>query len=312
MNVRHSPPKGPIMSGNSDCPIAPRSVIAGSSGSQPDLRKPILYASDSDLNQVTFRHKRKHSEESLDSKFDAFECRIMAFLNNIAKSQNETLNTISQDISSIKDQLKEMKLTTDRLAEEQYQFKQQLVTISNFNTDTDNRISVLESKIDTLKTDTVNRILPTNCDNVISEIHERFQREKNLIIVGIDEISTKNVEERRSHDMSKVNSMIKSIGVDCAQPTKVIRIGKYDRNRTRPIKACFETSDTPKLILRNKIALQNTSAKLKIYSDETPLQRKMMQTLRDELKHRTEAGEKDLIIKYIKGVPKIVQQHSKN
>lgn len=37
-----------------------------------------------------------------------------------------------------------------------------------------------------------------------------------------------------------------------------------------------------------------------------------MKKLRDELKQRTDDGEGDLTIKYIKGTPRIIKQESKN
>ncbi|XP_028163109.1 uncharacterized protein LOC114354755 [Ostrinia furnacalis] len=304
MNVRHSPKKGPIMRDESDCVITTRSVAVSGSGSQPDLRQLKLH--DSELQQVTFRHKRKHSEEDLHAKFDAFESKVMALLTTMAESQSEKLNTIAQDVSLIKFQVEQMKLTSIRLEEEQCKFKKELSTITNFNTETENRIKAIESKVDTLKTGTMSWTPLTDCDDLISEVQERYQREKNLIIVGIDEIISKSLEERRNHDMSQVKNVVESFGLNCAQPNKVIRIGKFDSNKSRPIKACFETSETPKLILRNKTTFQK-DPKIKIYSDETPYQKKVMQKLRDELKQRTEAGEKDLTIKFIKGIPKLIQ-----
>jgi hypothetical protein len=40
--------------------------------------------------------------------------------------------------------------------------------------------------------------------------------------------------------------------------------------------------------------------------DQTPAQKKYVDTLKEELNKRTENGEKDLSIRYIKGLPKII------
>lgn len=308
MNVRRSPIKAPTKYGDSDCLKA--SLTTTSGGSQPDLRQSKLY--DSETQQVTFRPKRKHSDDDINHKLDAFENRVLAILNTIAETQNEKLNTISQDVSLIKDQVMQIKSITDRLVEEQNKVRQELVSINNFNSETDNRIKSLEINIDTLKSDTNSNNQQTDYNNLISEIHERSQREKNLIITGINEIFSKNTDERRNYDKSQINDVIRSIIPDCPAPIKVIRLGKYDSNKSRPIKVCFEEPSVPKLVLKNKSIIQEKSIKVKIYSDQTPYQKRVMQSLKDELKNRTEAGEKDLTIKYIKGIPKIIQNKTKN
>ncbi|KOB52055.1 Uncharacterized protein OBRU01_26595 [Operophtera brumata] len=89
-------------------------------------------------------------------------------------------------------------------------------------------------------------------DNMMSEIYERSQRERNIIIIGVDEIKATNSEERRNYDNKEVNQVLKAIVPDCIQPKKVFRLGKYTDGKPRPIKACFETSEIAKSILRNK------------------------------------------------------------
>lgn len=308
MNVRHSPNKELNTYGDSDRLKATHTVVA--TGSEPDLRQTKFY--ESEIEQITLRNKRKHYDDDLSAKFDAFEDRIMAILTTTAEKQNEKLNKISQDISQIKDQVSQMKYTTDRLAEEQNKIKQELLSVTKFNKDTDNRIKTIETSIDSLKSTFSGNSLQSHYDNLISEIHERSERAKNLIISGIDEISSKNAEERRNYDMNQVDKVIKLIVPDCEKPAKVIRLGKFDINKTRPIKAIFATPETPKKILRNKNTLQKESTKIKIYSDETLNQKKAMEILRSELKQRTESGQTDLTIKFVKGTPRIIKNVPKN
>lgn len=49
-----------------------------------------------------------------------------------------------------------------------------------------------------------------------------------------------------------------------------------------------------------------------MYSDQTPSQRKLMLNLQKELAHRIQNGEPNLVIKYVKGIPKIMKDESKN
>lgn len=131
-----------------------------------------------------------------------------------------------------------------------------------------------------------------------------------MIIRGINEIKSTSIEVRRNHDVNEVNEVIKMADPHCKPPVKTIRLGKYDPTTSRPIKAIFSTSETAKSILRNKHHIKPDT--IKIYSDETTYQQKFRQNLRDELKRRTELGEKDLTIKYVNGIPKIIKMQPKN
>ncbi|VVC95149.1 unnamed protein product, partial [Leptidea sinapis] len=51
---------------------------------------------------------------------------------------------------------------------------------------------------------------------------------------------------------------------------KIIKIGKYKVNENRPIKACFESEYTTKIILRNINKMKNDA--IRIFSDQTPFQ----------------------------------------
>lgn len=301
MSVHRSLTRSLITYGNSNCAMATSSTIIG--GSQPELRENIL--SQLDMPLQTFRQKRKQPDEDFSTKFEEFENRVLAVLTSMATTQTENLKIISQDVSLIKDQVMQMKLTTDHLVVEQSKLKEELVNIANFNVNTEQKIKLIERDISSLKASTVANGALHTYDSMISEIHERSLREKNLIICGIDELYSKDQEDRRSHDMNEIKKVLKSIIPDCAEPVKIIRLGKYDVKKTRPIKACFATSESPRLILRNKSNATKGTTRIKFFSDETPYQKKAMQNLRDDLKQRVEAGEKDLTIKFIKGVPKV-------
>lgn len=65
-----------------------------------------------------------------------------------------------------------------------------------------------------------------------------------------------------------------------------------------------------KTILRHRNNIK--SDVIKIFSDQTPQQQAYMKTLKDELRRRIDDGDKDLTIKYVKGVPKITKLLPKN
>lgn len=97
--------------------------------------------------------------------------------------------------------------------------------------------------------------------------------------------------------------VITSLYENCPKPIKSIRLGKYIPTKNRPIKVCFDDTHTPRFLLRNKIKLHEN---IQIYADQTPTQKQYWQSMKEELQTRTNNGEKDLIMKYIRGVPRIV------
>lgn len=314
MSIARTPPQTPIT-----CHDGNRNVIAITScseragGSQPDLRQLTEY----DINpetqrQITFRHKRRHPEDDLAAKFEQFQVDIKSMLTDMAKIQTENLNKISQEVTCIKDQISQIKATTDNLSTEQTKLKLELAKVADFKSNIEHKVNSLEKELLNLKTISTPQIQQQlfKYEDFMSETRDRLIREKNIIISGIDEIQSTNSEERRNYDVSQVNKMIKFAVPNCSEPIKAIRLGKYNCNRSRPIKVIFKSPETPKLILKNRTKIQQE--KFKIYSDETPQQKKYRLNLRVELERHINEGEKDITIKYIHGIPKITKIESKN
>lgn len=92
-------------------------------------------------------------------------------------------------------------------------------------------------------------------------------------------------------------------------PLKIIRLGRYESDKLRPIKAVFSTSSNTFEILKNKrkLSLLVPPSRINISSDRTLYQRDFMRKLREELAARSSNGETGLIIKFIKGVPRNVK-----
>lgn len=296
MALYRSPTKGPIKCTDGNDTIATRCA------SHPDLRQ-----SDTEISKYLLR-KRKTPDD--DDFSDKFEIKIMSILTKMAQTQTDKLDKISQQVSIITDQISQIKCTTDQLSVEQNRFKEELVKIESSKKGMQKEIDNLKDDFKHLKNSQSTTIFTQ--DNMISEVHERLQREKNIVISGIVEINSKDPAERIEHDKHEVIKVIKLADPDCAEPTKWFRLGKYMSNKSRPIKVCFTSADTTKSILRNKNLITKEIDNIKCYSDQTPLQKEELVKLRTELSKRVGDGEENIIIKYIKGVPKIVKMHSKN
>lgn len=308
MSVQRSPPQRPITC--DDCGDS----MGSRSESQPDLRQAI-----------TFR-KRKHPDDDFTERFEHFEEKIMMVLTGMAHTQNEKLEKISKEVSSITDQICQIKITTEKLVADQKNLRQEFSKIAEFRSGIENKIETLEKNFGDLKSE-INKStqaagIPDKTqpltsqtltyESMISEMQERTWRERNIIISGIQETNSANPAERLNNDKHAVVEILKQADFNCPEPVKIIRLGKYQKDKSRPIKACFASADTAKTILRNKSKINDESSKIKCYSDQTPNQKRYLSNLREELSRRTDNGEQDLTIKFIKGIPKIVQAHPKN
>lgn len=127
--------------------------------------------------------------------------------------------------------------------------------------------------------------------------------------MGIPELNNKNTNTRKQYDEEQIKKLTTSLYEASPKPDLLIRLGRYIPNKPRPIKVCFNNNETPKLLLRNKTKLPEN---IKIYSDQTPSQKLYLDSLKTELYRRIGNGETNIVIKYIKGVPKIVKNDQKN
>lgn len=298
------------------------------SDSFPNLTKKSNTSDSSDTSQITFRNKRKfanESEEFCELRKDFTEMRtqmtaiqsqmteMMAYLTSTNNIQSENFTKISEDMSVIKEQLRDIKSTTEYLSEEQNKLKNDILNIQRSNSTLQNRIEKLESNIRECNYSTASIETGTKMEtweNILTELNERNLRSKNLLISGIPEPTSTDRIERQTEDKSSSWKILRNINPDCPEPIKVFRVGKYHPDKKRPVKVCFETQETANYILRNQSKLKNCDNKC--FSDQTPKQQSYMKGLKEELEARTKRGETNLIIKYVKGVPKIISAQPKN
>jgi len=92
------------------------------------------------------------------------------------------------------------------------------------------------------------------------------------------------------------------------KPFKLIRLGKFGQNYSRPIKVVFGSLAEVFDILKSmkKLSTLQPSTTICISSDRTIQQRNYTNSLLEELESRSSKGEVDLIIKYVKGKSTII------
>lgn len=157
---------------------------------------------------------------------------------------------------------------------------------------------LLQEKVKNLETQLSNTESP---ELVYNEVRSRLEREKNVIIIGVDE-NPSHVETIRQI----LNTMASPNTINIQ---RVSRIGKPNNNKARPIKVELATKEEALLILRNKRKIPNEPyPNIKFKNDRTPKQIAELSRLYRELAQRKEAGE-NVIIKYINNQPRIVETY---
>lgn len=294
MSLQRSPPGGNRMGGSG-------------SGSFTDLR-----TLQREEEYVTTRQKRKEPESEYKAELRSFRAEMMSFFQEFMTKHSENTTKICQDLNEMINEIKNIKLTNENIMSEQNYIKSELEHIKNQNNSFQNRITTLENDLSNMnkqyQPDT--NSLTLSCEDMALELQDRAQRLNNIVVSGISELNNKNSAIRREHDTKEVYSILKTINSECPMPIKVLRLGKYNPNITRSLKVYFETRSPVLNILRNKFKIINKN--IRIYPDQTPTQQKYYKDLRAELANRTKNGETNLIIKYIKGSPKIITNTSKN
>lgn len=140
----------------------------------------------------------------------------------------------------------------------------------------------------------------------VQEMLERGARASNLLLFGMKESEGRNREERSKHEKEAVRRVIGGISEGFnVESVKIFRLGKYSEGKLRPIKVSFSTREEAIRVLRQKSKLSGTDS-VYIKADMTLAQRQYLKQLLAELEERRKQ-EHDLVLRYINGVPKIVQ-----
>lgn len=139
--------------------------------------------------------------------------------------------------------------------------------------------------------------------DVIEELMDRQVRSNNVILFNLPENENESDLENIKNILSNLNENIGNFTFS--------RLGKIKStipDRPRPVKVRLTEQSDVFTILRSQRNLKNSTQWSNIHfsSDKTIKQRDEMANLRKTLQNRRGKGEQNLIIKYVKGIPKII------
>lgn len=167
------------------------------------------------------------------------------------------------------------------------------------------RSEVNSLKDEILKLKDMKKDTPMSSEDIISELHERQKRANNLLIFNLPE------PDNVSDDLDQVKTLVtKAAGASITDinDIKVFRFGKKNKNGHRPLKVVLKSNRDVHAVIKNKHNISREK-KVFIHLDQTPNQRKTLETVRSELSRRQQAGEQNLTIKYVNNTPVIITKN---
>lgn len=178
----------------------------------------------------------------------------------------------------------------------------------------------LNDSVDMLKQEIVTLKKAENHDNfeeVVSEVLDRLDRRRNLVFFGVREadesLSTSECIAADGQLLKEFTSFVNPSGCYIAESTKIQRLGRKNISNTpRPIKITLRNDTDALQFIRHmqskRQALKNHTrfGGISVSLDRTAKQISYYKQVKANLDTRREAGEEDLIIRYVRGIPKIV------
>lgn len=180
--------------------------------------------------------------------------------------------------------------------------------VSKSQTGLESRCATLEAEHEILigEIERLKNVNSSNCSEILAELEDRRRRENNILILGCQENAASEPTALAQREKSIVINLLKQIvpEVTADDITRLIRLGKKEPNKIRPIKVTLSSGNLGKTILRQ--ARTKLPAGLKVVSDQTLGQKLELDQLRRELQRRKQT-DPSLTIRYVNGVPKIVR-----
>lgn len=136
----------------------------------------------------------------------------------------------------------------------------------------------------------------------LAEERDKKLRQHNIIVHGRCESA--NNEE---NDQIFINDMMKDLSVGAIHPKSVLRIGKQDSGKPRPIKVAFNSNDDKTKVMTSLRYLKGKEmyTRISITDDYTLAERKMIRDFVEKAKKQNrELGEDAKSIVVVRGTPK--------
>lgn len=291
------------------CPVCFKTVLSSEEGIQCDAHCSRWFHRTC-LNMTKTEYRRFADDTNLKWTCDRVDC-----VDSSNQPQNLLLNQLTlltsriSELTNKVDQLTSLPAKVDSLIEEVDNLNRNLTTLESRVCCSETRIEALEEKFGALQASRTT----SNPEEVIAELNDRSRRSKNVMLFNLAEIQDRNIESCRRHDRTILGKLVTSYLPDIQfEAVKLLRVGKPQLNKKRPVKLIFENDRDAREFLKSfstdsATRIDQCFSSVRAFRDRTPREMDHLNSLRTELSRRQSAGEKDLTIKFINNVPQIVK-----
>jgi len=224
-------------------------------------------------------------------------------IDNLIKAVSEIKSTQNKLVTMMNSQSEKMSSLTTKVNN----LTSKLDILSSDNEALKLRVSTIE---DNLNKSNISNFSSSN--NLIAEMLDIQSRQKNILLFNLSE-PTSLSNDSNEEDLTAITKIFEFLGLQI-KPTSISRLGSRSTTASKPRPIKLTLSDQKEVFsifaAQNKLKTHKAWTNLRFSSDRTKAQRDFMIHLRNELLRRRENGEPELIIKYVKGTPAII--NSKN
>lgn len=221
---------------------------------------------------------------------------LLSDINNKVNTYDSGFKDITTKLSSLESSLNDFTISLGKLSSDLSKVKKDNETLSS-------EVLLLRERVIQLE-HSHSSIQPSDFD-IVKESRDRMQKENNLIIFNV----TDSISEDSSVDINSANEIFQELSSPILV-SNAKRLGKPG-NRPRPILVQLNSPSEVHSILRVKSKIRNSTRwkNVSISMDMTEIQRNLMKSLRSQLKAKRDRGDTSWYIKYVAGVPKLVQKN---
>lgn len=296
------------------CPVCVRNVLNCEEGIQCDAPCSRWFHRVC-LNMSKADYKKFADDSNLKWTCGRVDCVVSSSQpQNLLLSQLTLLTDKISELSVKVDSLTSLPAKVDNLITEVDNISRNLVALESRVGVNETSVKKLEEKLGALCASSGPSCYP---EEIIAEMQDRSRRSRNVMLFNLAESQDGNVEARRQQDRSAINKLVTTYLPDIDfSAVKVLRVGKTQSNKTRPVKLIFGSdSDARGFMMSFTSAsasqIDQRFSNTRVSRDRTPREMEHLNSLRTELSRRVSGGERGLTIKFVNNVPQIVK-NSKN
>lgn len=241
--------------------------------------------------------------------------RSIPYICKVCAPKLKNLFEVEKRVETLEQQIHEIRHETKKVVDFMDSMRSICDEIKSIKASFSSSFSELKTEITAVKTSLLNTDKQQNpvsdqssMDTFLTEVNERADRANNIIIYNIPESNSNEIQTRIEDDQQKISDLLAILNKDLAAEKilKVLRLGKKNENRPRPLKVVFSDSRVAKEVLVSGNKMANRHA-YKIKNDLTVMQRDCISRVVTELNRRKAEGEENLILKYRNNMPFIAK-----